>query len=116
MNEDPDRSKVLDLAQIDRTIGEIHHNHGCISAEINQPMKALEHQLIFNQMMLQELGDEPGDDMRLGMSFNELGVAYMINDGKLFRRHSLYQSTHTSRLGQGRRMFQAIGYRNETSG
>lgn len=85
MTGQPDRSKILNVAQIDRTIGEIHHNHGCISAEINQPHKALQHQLIFNQMMLEELGDEPGADMRLGMSFNELGVAYMINDGKFIR-------------------------------
>ncbi|KAK9776213.1 putative NB-ARC domain-containing protein [Seiridium cardinale] len=80
LKEDPDRSKVLNLAQIDRTIGEIYHNHGCISAEINQPEKALQYQLIFNHMMLKELKDGPGADMRLGMSFNELGVAYMIND------------------------------------
>jgi hypothetical protein len=33
--------------------------------------------------MLQELGTKPGVDMRLAMSFNELGVAYMINDGKV---------------------------------
>jgi hypothetical protein len=32
--------------------------------------------------MLEELGEKPGIDMRLSMSFNELGVAYMINNGE----------------------------------
>jgi hypothetical protein len=76
----PDMSKILDVAQINRTIAEIHHNHGCITAEMNRPLEALEHQLIFNSMMQEELGQNPGVDMRLGMSFNELGVAYMITD------------------------------------
>ena len=78
----PDVSKILDIAQINRTIAEIHHNHGCITAEMNRPHESLDHQLIFNSMMQEELGNNPGADMRLGMSFNELGVAYMITDRK----------------------------------
>ena len=34
-------SKILDVAQIDRTIGEIHHNHGVTIAEMNRPQEAL---------------------------------------------------------------------------
>lgn len=75
-------SKVINVAQIDRTIAEIHHNHGCISAEMNRPQDALRHQLIFNTMMQKELAGKKGSDMRLAMSYNELGVAYMINDSK----------------------------------
>jgi hypothetical protein len=74
-------SSVLSIAQIDETIAEAHHNRGCILAEMNRPKEALEHQLIFNNMLLDELGGKPATDMRLSMSFNELGVAYMINDG-----------------------------------
>lgn len=75
-------SRLLDVAQIDRTIAEIHHNHGCITAEMNRPQDALNHQLIFNTMMQKELAGKPGSDMRLAMSYNELGVAYMINDSE----------------------------------
>lgn len=84
-------SKLVDVAQIDRTIAEIHHNHGCINAEMNRPKDALRHQLIFNTMMQKELSGERGSDMRLAMSYNELGVAYMINDSEFafdFNRNS----------------------------
>jgi hypothetical protein len=82
LGHEPGLSQILDIAQIDRTIAEIHHNHGCIAAEMNAPHQALNHQLVFNSMMLKELGEKPGSDMRLAMSFNELGVAHMINDRK----------------------------------
>lgn len=75
-------SRLIDVAQIDRTIAEIHHNHGCINAEMNRPHDALRHQLIFNTMMQKELAGKKGSDMRLAMSYNELGVAYMINDSE----------------------------------
>lgn len=75
-------SRLIDVAQIDRTIAEIHHNHGCINAEMNRPYDALRHQLIFNTMMQKELAGKKGSDMRLAMSYNELGVAYMINDSE----------------------------------
>ncbi|QDS73010.1 hypothetical protein FKW77_009080 [Venturia effusa] len=74
-------SRLVDVVQIDRTIAEIHHNHGCINAEMNRPIDALRHQLIFNTMMQKELSGKRGTDMRLAMSYNELGVAYLINDG-----------------------------------
>jgi hypothetical protein len=78
----PTLSTILSVAQIDKTVAETHHNRGCILAEMNRPGEALEHQLIFNKMLLEELEGNPATDMRLSMSFNELGVAYMINDGK----------------------------------
>ena len=80
---DPSLSKILDVAQVNRTIAEIHHNHGCITAEMNRPHEALQHQLKFNDMMREELEANPGRDMRYALSFNELGVAYMINDSKI---------------------------------
>ena len=56
---------------------------------MNQPSQALESQKIFNQMMIDELGDQsPGTDMRLAISFNQIGVAYLMNDGK----YHLYSS------------------------
>lgn len=80
LEQDPRLSKIITVGRLNTTIAEIHHNHGCIIAEMNKPAEALGHQLIFNRMMLQELGKQPGKDMRLAMSFNELGVAYMINN------------------------------------
>ncbi|TID16562.1 Glutamine synthetase [Venturia nashicola] len=62
-------SRLVDVAQIDRTIAEIHHNHRCINAEMNRPQDALRHQLIFNTMMQKELAGKKGSDMRLAMSF-----------------------------------------------
>jgi hypothetical protein len=47
---------------------------------MNRRQEALEHQVIFNQKMLIELAKNPGSDMRLGISFNQLGVAYTINE------------------------------------
>jgi hypothetical protein len=49
---------------------------------MNRPKDALKHQLVFNSMMLKEFEEDPGTDMRLGISFNQLGVAYMMNDGR----------------------------------
>lgn len=66
---------------IDDALAEIHHNRGVIAVEINKPREALEHLQKFNGMMLKELGDRPpGTDMRLALSFNELGCAYMLRD------------------------------------
>lgn len=81
-------SKLVDVVQIDRTIAEIHHNHGCINAEMNRPQDALRHQLIFNNMMQKELAGKQGSDMRLAMSYNELGVAHMINESKCNNDHN----------------------------
>jgi len=49
--------------------------------EINRPNESLEYLLKFNTMMMKELGHRrPGTDMRLALSFNELGCAYMVRD------------------------------------
>lgn len=91
-------SKLVCIAQLDRKIAEIHYNYGCINAEMNRPQDALMHQLISHNMISDELGGKPGSDMRLGLSYNELGVAYMINNGK-FRCmvHFCPQLTHFTR-------------------
>jgi hypothetical protein len=96
----PGLSKILNVAQLDKTIAETHHNRGCITAEMNRPKKALEHQLIFNKMLLEELGEKRATDMRLSMSFNELGVAYMINDGKFDETVSRLEDTNFFQNGQ----------------
>lgn len=59
----------------------MYHNRGVIANEINRPKESLEYLLTFNEMMLKELGGrQPGTDMRLALSFNELGCAYMLRD------------------------------------
>jgi hypothetical protein len=100
LQDNPGLSKVLNVAQLDKTIAETHHNRGCITAEMNRPKKALEHQLIFNKMLLEELEEKPAPDMRLSMSFNELGVAYMINDGKFDETVSRLEDTNFFQNGQ----------------
>jgi hypothetical protein len=69
--------KVADL----ENRAEIHHNRGCIAAEMNRPHEALAQHTKFNDMMVKEIGDgPPGTDMRLAISWSQLGAAYMIND------------------------------------
>jgi hypothetical protein len=66
---------------VDNILAEIHHNRGCIAAEMNRPLEAWFHHNKFNEMMVKELGDgPPGHDMRLAISWSQLGAAYMIND------------------------------------
>jgi tetratricopeptide (TPR) repeat protein len=67
--------------QLDSILAEIQHNRGCIATEINEPYDALNYHRRFNAMMVQEMGDmSHGNDMRLAISWNELGNAYMLND------------------------------------
>jgi hypothetical protein len=67
--------------QINDILAEIYHNRGCIAAEMNKPKEAWMHHSKFNEMMVKELGDgPPGTDMRLAISWSQLGAAYMIND------------------------------------
>ncbi|KAL6715525.1 hypothetical protein ACLMJK_006486 [Lecanora helva] len=71
---------VLTKKQLDAVTAEIQHNRGCIATEINIPHDALIYQQIFNSMMAEELGCvEGGQDMRLAISWNELGNAWMLN-------------------------------------
>jgi tetratricopeptide (TPR) repeat protein len=66
---------------IDNIFAEIQHNRGVMANEINRPNESLEYLLKFNTMMMKELGHgRPGTDMRLALSFNELGCAYMVRD------------------------------------
>ncbi|KAF1815308.1 TPR-like protein [Eremomyces bilateralis CBS 781.70] len=67
--------------QVADALAEILHNRGVVAVEVNWRRESLEHLTRFNEMMLQELGDRPaGQDMRLALSFNELGCAYMLRD------------------------------------
>lgn len=67
--------------QINDVVAEIYHTRGCIAAEMNRPEEALTHHLAFNDMMVKQFGDGPlGKDMRLGISWSQLGAAYMVND------------------------------------
>ena len=66
--------------QLDLILAEIEHNRGCIATEINEPYDALRYHTIFNALMVQELGNTfGGRDMRLAISWNELGCAHMLN-------------------------------------
>lgn len=61
-------------------LSEINHDLGCIATETNQPEAALRHFSEFNRSMIKFAGDEPQrEDMRLAVSWNELGNAYMMN-------------------------------------
>ena len=67
--------------QLDSMLAEIQHNRGCIATEINEPYDALAYNKDFNAMMVREMGTTtPCNDMRLAISWNELGNAYMLND------------------------------------
>jgi tetratricopeptide (TPR) repeat protein len=69
------------LSQLNYSLTEINHNRGCIALEVNEPVTAMKHHLLFNQMMIRELADKPShNDMRLAISWNELGNAYMLNN------------------------------------
>ena len=88
--------KGVTRQQVDYVLAEIHHNQGCIAAEMNQPELTRMHQGIFNEMMIKEVGfKHPGSDMRLAISFNQIGVAHMINNdwdkGEECFRRSIYE-------------------------
>jgi tetratricopeptide (TPR) repeat protein len=72
---------VVTHKQLDSILAEIQHNRGCIATEINDPHDALNYHKSFNAMMVREMGTSTsGNDMRLAISWNELGNAYMLND------------------------------------
>lgn len=76
----PGSETLLTKKQLDAVIAEIQHNRGCIATEINMPRDALRYQQSFNAMMAKELGSvKGGQDMRLAISWNELGNAWMLN-------------------------------------
>ncbi|KAJ9613478.1 hypothetical protein H2200_003420 [Cladophialophora chaetospira] len=68
------------LSQINYSLTEINHNRGCIALEVNEPVSALKYHKLFNDMMMKELaGRVSHNDMRLAISWNELGNSYMLN-------------------------------------
>ena len=69
------------LAGLNYSLAEILHNRGCIALEINEPSDALHYHKLFNDRMVKQLSGKAGEkDMRLAISWNELGNAYMLND------------------------------------
>ncbi|ERF72851.1 hypothetical protein EPUS_04286 [Endocarpon pusillum Z07020] len=73
-------SKAAIHKQLDSILAEIQHNRGCIATETNAPYDALAYHKEFNAMMVRDMGtDVPSNDMRLAISWNELGNAYMLN-------------------------------------
>jgi tetratricopeptide (TPR) repeat protein len=81
LSPDHSQSHFPKEQDVDNIVAEIHHNRGVIANEINRPNESLKYLLKFNEMMRKELaGRRPGTDMRLALSFNELGCAYMLRD------------------------------------
>lgn len=83
LHEQPEgmSKNIVTHKQLDSILAEIQHNRGCIATEINEPHDALNYHKGFNAMMVQEMGTTPnGNDLRLAISWNELGNAYMLND------------------------------------
>ncbi|KAF2736406.1 hypothetical protein EJ04DRAFT_575373 [Polyplosphaeria fusca] len=75
------QSELPSERAIDDTLAETIHNRGVIAVEVHKPKESLEYHLRFNSMMISELdGCEGGTDMRLALSFNELGCAYMLHE------------------------------------
>lgn len=69
-----------EVAQLNFSISELNHNKGCIALEMNDPGNALKSLKRFNDLMMAELDGQPMlDDMRLAISWNELGNAHMLN-------------------------------------
>ncbi|KAF2455839.1 hypothetical protein BDY21DRAFT_61825 [Lineolata rhizophorae] len=86
-------------AQIEGLRAEIYHNRGCILAEMNRPADSLKNLLAFNEMMVRNIGPEAQAlDMRLAISWNQLGNAYMIN-GEYYKGEECFlRSIETMRL------------------
>lgn len=67
------------MARLNHSLLEIAHNRGCIALEINEPIDALKYHKQFNEAMVAESDKHDTEDMRLAISWNELGNAYMLN-------------------------------------
>lgn len=64
--------------------------------EINRPNESLEYLSKFNLMMMHDLGNRrPGTDMRLALSFNELGCAYMLRNDYSEAKECFEKSIHS---------------------
>lgn len=74
-------TSTVALERLNYTLHEISHNRGCIALEINEPHDALMYLTRFNKMMLDEFSRTKSRiDIRLAISWNELGSAYMLNE------------------------------------
>lgn len=70
---------TVTLSMLNYSLTEIAHNRGCIALEINEPTDALQYHTMFNEEMVKESLKSDTEDMRLAISWNELGNAYMLN-------------------------------------
>lgn len=59
-------------------LAEIHHNVGCVATETNKPADAVHHFTKFNEMMAEEARVN-GKQKEYAISWNELGIAKMMN-------------------------------------
>ena len=95
--------------QVDAILAELNHNRGCIATETNCPKDALKYHSQFNAMMLKEISNGPqGTDWRLGISWNQLGTAKMINElweegedcfKRSIHQHRFQKKANTTSLG-----------------
>jgi hypothetical protein len=92
----------LRLESVNALLAEIQHNRGCIATETNEPKLALDYLQRFNSVMLKELGDKDRtNDMRLAISWNELGNANMLNDKWKIGEECFLQSIRAMRKVEG---------------
>jgi len=73
------RFNSITFAKLHYSLLEIAHNRGCIALETNEPSDALRYLRMFNEDMVKESLSTGAEDMRLAISWNELGNAYMLN-------------------------------------
>ncbi|KAF2230784.1 hypothetical protein EV356DRAFT_324935 [Viridothelium virens] len=73
-------NESMTVSDVNSSLVEINHNRGCIALEMNEPRDALKYHKLFNNMMVKDsAGKASHDDMRLAISWNERGNAYMLN-------------------------------------
>ncbi|KAH7066386.1 hypothetical protein BKA63DRAFT_160945 [Paraphoma chrysanthemicola] len=79
--ENPSLAKgsSVSLVQLNYSLVEMAHNRGCIALEINEPVDALKFHKLFNDTMVKDRSAHDHEDMRLAISWNELGNAHMLN-------------------------------------
>ncbi|GME43675.1 putative tetratricopeptide repeat domain-containing protein [Neofusicoccum parvum] len=68
---------AVSIEEVKVMLAEIHHNIGCVATETNKPEDAVHHFTIFNQMMAEEARVN-NKQKEYGISWNELGIAYMM--------------------------------------
>jgi hypothetical protein len=73
------KNSPVTLSKLDNSLLEIAHNRGCIALETNEPRDALQYLTMFNEGMVKESSKNDTQDMRLAISWNDLGNAHMFN-------------------------------------